>query len=59
MPIVALEGEGAGDTSRWLTQTFTLAATNSTVKMLSGNDELPSYEPKAIAEFLNHWLTDG
>lgn len=58
MPIVVLEGEGAGHTSRWLTQTFTLAATNAMVKMLAGNDELPSYEAKAIAEFLDYWITD-
>lgn len=58
MPMVALEGEGAGHTSRWLTQTFTLVATNAAVKTLSGNDELPSYEAKSIAEFLDDWLTD-
>ncbi|MEM7796410.1 MAG: alpha/beta hydrolase [Cyanobacteria bacterium P01_C01_bin.118] len=58
MPLMVLEGEGAEHASRCLTQAFTLAATNATVKVLSGNDELPSYEAKAIAEFLEYWLKD-
>ncbi len=56
MAMVALQGEGAGETSRQLTQTFTMAAPRATVKVLPGNDELPSYEADAIAEFLGHWL---
>ncbi|MDV3349645.1 alpha/beta hydrolase [Leptothoe sp. LEGE 181152] len=56
MPMVALQGENAGETSRQLTQTFETAAPRATVKVLPGKDELPTYGAKAIAEFLGHWL---
>lgn len=59
MPMVVLQGDGAGNTSRQLTQAFTMAATASArVKVLPGNDELPSYEAKAVADFLDDWLAD-
>lgn len=51
MPIVALQGDGAGGTSRQLTQEFAIAA-NASVEVLPGNDELPSYAAKAVADFL-------
>ncbi|MBT9316694.1 alpha/beta fold hydrolase [Leptothoe spongobia] len=57
MPMVVLQGEGAGETSRQLTQTFAVAAPSAMVKVLPGNDELPSYEVTAIANFLDSWLS--
>lgn len=59
IPLVALQGEGASDTNRSLTQTFTMAAPSALVKVLPGEDELPSYEAKSIAEFLGYWLKPG
>lgn len=56
MPIVVLQGEGAGITSQRLTQTFVMASANAVVKSLPGNDELPSYGADAIAGFLKQWL---
>ncbi|MEA5464387.1 alpha/beta hydrolase [Leptothoe sp. PORK10 BA2] len=56
MAMVALQGEGAGDASRQLTHSFTLVAPGAGVKILPGDDELPSYEAGAIADFLEHWL---
>ncbi len=56
MPMVVLQGEQAGETSRQLTQRFAMAAPGAMVKVLPGTDELPSYEAKAVAEFLVHWI---
>ncbi|NEQ49587.1 MAG: alpha/beta hydrolase [Leptolyngbya sp. SIO3F4] len=55
MPIVAIQGTGAGETSLQLTQIFARSAP-AVVKILPGNDELPSYEARAVAEFLEHWI---
>lgn len=57
MPMVILQGEGAGDTSRQLTQAFTTAA-GARIQVLPGDDELPSYEAKAVADFLANWLAE-
>ena len=56
IPMVAIQGTGAGEDSRQLAQIFVTAAPGATVKMLPGNDQLPSYEAKAVAEFLEHWI---
>ena len=56
MPIVVLQGEGAGKTSQRLVQTFVGASANAVVKIVPGNDELPSYGADAIADFLKQWL---
>ncbi|MBE9067516.1 alpha/beta hydrolase [Leptolyngbya cf. ectocarpi LEGE 11479] len=59
IPMVVLQGDGAGNTSQQLTQAFTMAAAASVrVKVVPGNDELPSYEAKAVADFLDDWLAD-
>ena len=57
MPMAVLQGEGAGEISQQLTQLFTMAAPGAVVKVLPGNDELPSYEADAIAKFLRHWIS--
>ena len=56
MPMVVIQGAGAAADSQQLTQAFVTAAPGATVKILSGNDNLPSYEAKAVAEFLEHWI---
>ncbi len=56
MPMVLIQGEGAGENSRQLTQTFATAAPGAIAKILPGNDELLSYEAKAVAEFLGNWI---
>ncbi|MEM1255736.1 MAG: alpha/beta hydrolase [Cyanobacteria bacterium P01_H01_bin.21] len=57
MPMVALQGERAGETCQQLTRLFTVAAPSAVVKTLPGDDELPSYQAEAIADFLEHWLS--
>ncbi|MGD1950719.1 MAG: alpha/beta fold hydrolase [Leptolyngbyaceae cyanobacterium] len=57
MPIVALQGEQAGEICQQLTRLFTVAAPSAVVKTLPGDDELPSYQAKAVTDFLEHWLS--
>ena len=57
MPMVALQGEQASETGQQLTRLFTVAAPNAVVKVLPGDDDLPSYQAEAVADFLEHWLT--
>ncbi|MEM7062283.1 MAG: alpha/beta hydrolase [Cyanobacteria bacterium P01_B01_bin.77] len=56
IPMVVLQGEDIETTNQNSTQTFTMAAPNAVVKVLPGNEELPSYASKAVADFLAHWL---
>ncbi|MEM9806559.1 MAG: alpha/beta hydrolase [Cyanobacteria bacterium P01_D01_bin.56] len=57
IPIVALQGDRATAVSQRLTQTFAMAAPNAMVKVLPGDEDLPSHEAAAIATFLQEWLT--
>lgn len=58
MPVMAIQGDSAGEASYRLTKTLTTLAPEARVTVLSGYEELPSYEAEAIADVLTHWVSE-
>ncbi|MEM6255525.1 MAG: alpha/beta hydrolase [Cyanobacteria bacterium P01_D01_bin.156] len=56
IPMMVVHGQGAGTTSQYLTQKFTMATPNALVKALPGQEDLPRREANAIANCLHAWL---
>ncbi len=54
IPMIALQA--SGETSRQLTQTFTMAAPDAMVKILPDTDDSLRHQAQAITEVLEHWL---